>query len=132
APGGPFHPGQDSVPRDWTTHSEAGWSIATPPHWERQTDNAAIRFKRPPGGPSGYVAVLPEQGSSPSTVLTTLERSFAAGHPSYRRIALDMAPYRGHQFPLLTFTYSDAGANLEASYLAFPANGQVYILWWQT
>jgi predicted Ser/Thr protein kinase len=130
---GPFAPSQDGVPADWKTQTTpAGWSVATPANWHEERQGDVIRYKRPVGEGSAYIAVLPESGTSAATVLDRVERSFAAGHSTYHRVSLTDTTFRGARLPLLTFTYQSQGADLEASYLAYPAHGQVYILWWQT
>jgi serine/threonine protein kinase len=132
ASGGPFAPGQDSVPADWETHAaSAGWSVATPQGWATQQDGSFTRYKRPASEGSAYIAVAPESGTSPSDVLDTFAHSFAS-HPSYHEVSRTTTTFRGAGLPLLTVTYESQGAALEASFLALPAHGQVYILWWQT
>jgi hypothetical protein len=119
------------VPSDWVTHTEAGWSVATPPGWERQTDGSFIRFKRPPSEGSAYIAVQPQSGSDPTAVLDTFRHSFSS-HNGYQEVSNTTESFRGANVPVLTVTYRSDGADLEASFLAYSANSQVYLLWWQT
>jgi serine/threonine protein kinase len=128
---GPCDPGQDSVPADWETHTADGWSVATPANWEPQHDGAFTRYKRPASEGSAYIAVAPQSGDSPETVLDSFEHSFSS-HSNYHQVARTTTTFHGASLPLLTVTYTSDGADLEASFLPVSANGHVYLLWWQT
>jgi serine/threonine protein kinase len=128
---GPFSPGQGGVPGDWATHQESGWSIATPKDWARQTQSGFIRFKRPPSQGSAYIAVQPQSGSDPAPVLSSFVQSFSS-HDGYHEVSKGTEKFRGTDVPVTTVTYRSEGADLEASFLAYPVNGQVFLLWWQT
>ncbi|MFL6239978.1 MAG: serine/threonine-protein kinase [Actinomycetes bacterium] len=130
---GPFSPGHNGIPADWKTHTApAGWSVATPADWTTQTDNEFIRYKRPPSQGSAYIAVANQRGSDASAVLDAFATSFESGHPGYQQQSRTTTTFRNTPVPVLTATYQSEGADLEASFLAYPKGGQVYLLWWQT
>src|SRR5207253_547930 len=79
----------------------------------------------------GVAAVAPQSGTDASAALDSFAHNFSS-HSGYQELSHGTTRFRGQDVPSRTVKYQSEGADLEASFMAISANGQVYLLWWQT
>lgn len=127
---GPFSPGQGPIPSTWNVRNGDGWSLSTPPGWQSWQDGPFIRFRRP--APYGTIGVATVSGSDPMTLLRGYAASWGDHHAAYQNLGVKRVEFRGRPGAQWDFSYTDSGAALRASYVAFGAGGTTYIVWWQT
>jgi len=100
----------------WVPYTDAttGFTIRYPPSWSVRRTGTQTFFVDPAG--ISYLEVDHQQPPAASLVTSAFdqEKSFSAGHPTYKRINIEPGTYQDKPSSLWQFTYADGGTNIRA------------------
>jgi len=132
----PASPDAAVVPAGWVPYEglPEGFTISYPEGWDvtRETGNQ-VDFDDP--GSSTYLRVAwisPPSSDDPVAKAEEIEQGLAARYPTYERITLEPATYRGFEAVDWEYTYSAGGAQLHATNLQFITGDYGFALNFQT
>ena len=135
-PGGPPAEAQQAggggMPMGWTSYQgPRGWSVGVPPGWQVSTRGAQLQFRDPR---TARTLRIDTTETPPADAVADWERQsrrFAAKHPTYRRIRIEPASFRGGRGADWEFTYRADGSDLHVLDKAFVLGGRGHALYWQ-
>jgi hypothetical protein len=96
-----------AVPRGWhvVRAPDRSWSVALPAGWRQVGTGSQLRFVSPSGLSTVSVRTAALSAPPDRAQLLGLEKSFAADHPGYRRLAVREMQLRGQLAASWDYTY---------------------------
>jgi len=113
------------------TDETTGFTIRYPPDWSVRRTGTQTFFVDPAG--LSYLEVDHQQPPAASLVTSAFdqEKTFSAGHPTYKRISIDPSTYQNRPASLWQFTYAEGGTNIRAVDLGVNSSKYGFALFFQ-
>jgi eukaryotic-like serine/threonine-protein kinase len=125
---------QTAQAQQWTTYTDpaTGFKINHPNGWTVTQDGRHSDFRDPTTGAALRVGYTKPAQASPEQVWLTLEQSFQAEHPSYKRVRLSQSVHAGLPAAIWEFTWTDNGIDLHNYDVGFTSGPYSLALNYQT